>query len=104
VAQGFTVKAAALASGSEEVQTLQDRCVSLGSSATETMAGMAGAAGSAALVSALNGVAETALKTFLTAGAAYQHVGQGLTQSAQNYTAAENSNIENAEGVAGRFR
>lgn len=100
---GFTVRAAALASGSEQVKNLRDRCASVGSSATGAMAAMAGAAGEGALASALSGVAHTAKTTFASAAAVYEHVGQGLEQSARNYAAAESSTVQGLQGVAGRY-
>jgi hypothetical protein len=103
VGDGFTVNPAVLASGTEQVQTLQDRCASLGSSATSAMAGMAGAAGEGALASALNGVAHTAKNAFASAAAVYEHVGQGLAQSARSYAAAESSTVQRLQGVAGRY-
>ena len=86
VGQGFSVNAAKLQEGSQEVGNLQDRCEVIAGDAADTLTGMAGSAGHAGLASALSGAAGQGIKAFLVLGAAYGHVSSSLSASATNYT------------------
>jgi hypothetical protein len=89
VGQGFSVNAAKLQEGSQEVTNLQNRCEVVAGDAVDALAGMAGSAGHPALASALTGAAGQGLVTLWAVGAAYQHVTKGLSVSAETYSDAE---------------
>jgi len=89
VGQGFSVNAAKLQEGSQEVSNLQGRCEVVAGDAVDALAGMAGSAGHPALASALTGAAGQGLATFWAVGTAYQHVSYGLNASAETYSNAE---------------
>jgi hypothetical protein len=89
VGQGFSVNAAKLQEGSQEVDNLQGRCEIVARDAVDALAGMAGSAGHPALASALTGAAGQGLVTFWAVGTAYQHVSNGLNTSAETYSNAE---------------
>lgn len=89
VGQGFSVNAAKLQEGSQEVGNLQGRCEVIAGDAVDALAGMAGSAGHPALASALTGAAGQGLVTFWAVGATYQHVSNGLNASAETYSNAE---------------
>jgi hypothetical protein len=85
VGQGFSVNAATLRSGSQQVTDLQNRCVLIAQDAVDTIASLAGSAGSADLASALAGAAEQGTRTFSAIAAVYGHVSSSLSSSAANY-------------------
>jgi len=89
VGQGFSVNAAKLRTGSEQVSDLQNRCELIAQDAVDTLASLAGSAGSADLASALAGAAEQGTRTFSVIAAAYSHVSSSLGSSAANYGTAE---------------
>jgi hypothetical protein len=89
VGQGFSVNAAKLQEGSQEVSNLQGRCEVVGGDAVDALAGMAGSAGHPVLASALTGAAGQGLVAFWAVGTAYQHVSNGLNASAETYSNAE---------------
>ena len=93
--QGFSVNAAKLQEGSQEVGNLQGRCEVIAGDAVDALAGMAGSAGHPALASALTGAAGQGAKAFWAMGAAYGHVSSSLSASAANYTKTD-------EGIAGQ--
>jgi hypothetical protein len=95
VGQGFSVNAAELQEGSQEVCNLQGRCEVIAGDAVDALAGMAGSAGHASLAAALVGAAEQGARSFSAVGAAYGHVSSGLSASARNYTKAD-------QGIAGQ--
>lgn len=99
VGQGFSVDAAKLQAGSQEVSNLQGRCEIIAEDAVVALAGMAGSAGHPALVSALTGAAGQGLATFWAVGAAYQHVSNGLSASAETYSNAEQAIAGKAETI-----
>ena len=83
--QGFSVNAAKLQVGSQEVGNLRARCEVVAGDAVDALAGMAGSAGHVGLASALSEAAGQGAKAFLAMGAAYGHVRSGLSASATNY-------------------
>jgi hypothetical protein len=95
VGQGFSVNAAKLREGSQEVGSLQGRCEVIAGDAVDALAGMAGSAGHPALASALSGAAGQGAKAFLAMRAAYGHVSSGLSASATNYAKTD-------QGIAGQ--
>jgi hypothetical protein len=95
VGQGFSVNAAKLHEGSQEVGNLQGRCEVIARDATDALAGMAGSAGHPALASALSGAAGQGSKAFWAMGAAYGHVSSSLSASAANYAKTD-------EGIVGQ--
>jgi hypothetical protein len=97
----FSVLAGELAAGSAPVRGLQDRCTSVGGSAADALASMAGAAGYPDLVSALTGAADSGMRAFLNAGAVYAHVAQGLSQNAGSYAQAESTIVGRIQALCG---
>jgi hypothetical protein len=89
VGQGFSVNAAKLRSGSEQVSDLQNRCELIAQDAVDTLASLAGSVGSTALASALAAAAGQGTRTFSAIVAAYGHVSSSLGSSAANYGTAE---------------
>lgn len=89
MAGGFTVRAGALRSGSGQVAGFQQECEGLGGRVSGVLAGLAGAAGGGSLAGALERMTETGIKRFLDATAVYQHISQGLSQTADGYSNAE---------------
>ena len=89
MAQGFTVAAASLSAGSQDIAGLFSSCEETGSDAVAALVGMGGVAGYAALEGALLAAAEQGMKTFLDIGAAYQHVGTSLDTTAATYARTE---------------
>jgi len=89
VGQGFTVVAANLSAGSQDIAGLFNACEQNGSDAVASLTGMAGSAGYAALEGAILGAAEQGMKTFLDIGAAYQHVSTSLEATASTYSSTE---------------
>jgi hypothetical protein len=89
VGHGFSVNPAKLQAGSQQVSGLQNRCELIANDAVAALAGMAGSAGHPALASALNGAAGQSMVTFWGVGAAYQHVSDGLANSAANYSSTD---------------
>jgi len=87
--QGFSVNAAKLRTGSEQVSDLQSRCELIADDAIDALAGMASLAGHPVLASALTGAAGQGSVTFWAVGAAYQHVSNGLSASAETYSNTE---------------
>jgi hypothetical protein len=85
VGHGFSVSAAKLHSGSQQVSDLQTRCELIAQDAVNTLASLAGSAGQADLASALNGAAGQGTRTFFAVAAAYGHVSTSLGASAANY-------------------
>jgi hypothetical protein len=89
VGQGFSVNAAKLRTGSEQVSDLEGRCEIIAGEAVDALAGMASLAGHPALASALTGAAGQGLVTFWAVGSAYHHVSNGLNISAETYSSTE---------------
>lgn len=89
VGHGFSVNAAKLQAGSQEVSNLQGRCEVIAGDAVDTLARMAGSTGHPALASALTGAAGQGARVFYAAGAAYGHVSSSLAASAANYISAD---------------
>jgi len=89
VGQGFSVNAAKLREGSQEVGNLQGRCEVIAGDAVDALAGMASSAGHPVLASALTGAAAQGLVTFWAVGIAYQHVSNGMSVSAETYSDTE---------------
>jgi hypothetical protein len=89
VGQGFSVNAAKLHSGSQQVTDLQNRCELIAQDAVDTLASLAASAGDADLASALNTSAGQGARTFSAVAAAYEHVSSSLAISAANYGNAE---------------
>ncbi len=87
--QGFSVNAAKLGAGSEDVAGLQGSCESITGDAVDALAGMAGSAGHAGLASALTGAAGQGFKAFVEMAVAYRHVSDSLTASAETYAGTE---------------
>lgn len=87
--QGFSVNAAKLRSGSQQVTDLQNRSELIAQDVADTLAGLAGSAGNAGLASALAAAAGQGTRTFLAIAAAYGHVSGSLSSSAENYGTAE---------------
>jgi hypothetical protein len=94
VSQGFSVNAASLANGGQDVTSLLTTCERIASDAVSAMDGMAGSSGHAGLEAALLGATEQGTKTFLDIGAAYEHVGVNLDQTAHTYATTEQNNAE----------
>jgi hypothetical protein len=99
VSQGYTVSAASLAKGGQDVTSLLTTCERIASDAVSAMGGMAGAAGHAGLEAALLGATEQGTKTFLDIGAAYQHVGVNLDQTADTYATTEQTNTKSITAI-----
>lgn len=91
VGQGFSVNAAKLRSGSQQVSDLQNRCELIAQDVAGTLASLVGPAGNADLASALAGAAGQGTRTFLAITAAYGHVSSSLSSSAENYGTAEHA-------------
>lgn len=89
VGQGFSVNAAKLRTGSEQVSGLQNRCELIAQDAADTLTSLAGSAGSTALATALAEAAGQGTRTFSVIVAAYGHVSSSLGSSAANYGTAE---------------
>ena len=89
--QGFSVNAAKLRSGSQQVTDLQNRCVLIAQDAADTLASLAGSAGNADLASALNASAWQGTRTFSAMAAGYGHVTSSLDASAANYSNTEHA-------------
>lgn len=89
VGQGFSVNAAKLQEGSQEVGNLRARCEAVAGDAVDALAGMASLAGHPVLASALTGAAGQGLVTFWAVGTAYDHVSNGLSVSAETYSSTE---------------
>jgi hypothetical protein len=104
VGQGFSVSAARLQAGSQEVSNLQSRCDVIAGDAVDTLAGMAASAGHPALASALSGAAGQGVRAFFTMGAAYGHVSSSLAASAANYTSADQAIAARAGLIFGGLR
>jgi hypothetical protein len=88
-----------LQGGSEDVADLQIRCQVLAEYIVSTLNGMAGSAGHASLVSALNDAAAKGSRGYSGAWAAYRKAGVGLAGSAQAYSAAEQTIISQISKV-----
>lgn len=99
MSQGFTVSAASLAQGGEDIAGLLTPCERIASDAVSALGGMAGAAGHAGLEAALLGAAQQGTKTFLDIETAYQHVGVNLDQTAHTYAATEQTNAKNVTAI-----
>ncbi len=97
--QGFSVNAAKLREGSQEVGNLQGRCEVIAGDAVDALAGMAASAGHPALASALMGAAGQGSVTFWAVGTAYQHVSNGLSASAATYSNTERVIVGKAEMI-----
>jgi hypothetical protein len=103
VGQGFSVNAARLAAGSQDITGLLDRCEAIAADAMQAMTAMVGVAGHAGLTSALGGAAERGAQTFLDLGAAYRHVATGLATSADAYAQTEQDLVRRSEQIARGF-
>ena len=99
VGQGFSVNARKLAEGSQDTTSLLSRCEAIAADAMQAITGMGGAAGHAALASALSGAAEQGTKAFLDLGTAYRHVASGLTTTASTYTQTEQDLVRRSEDI-----
>jgi hypothetical protein len=99
VGEGFSVNAAKLRAGSEDVDGLQGRCELIAGDAADTLAGLAGSAGHAGLAAALTGAAGQGSRTFFAMGAAYGHVSASLTASAANYSGTDRAIAAKAGGI-----
>ena len=97
--QGFSVNAAKLADGSQDITGLLDRCEAIAADAVQAIAAMGGTAGHGGLASALSGAADQGTKTFLDLGAAYRHVAGGLTAAAGTYTQTEQDLVTRSEDI-----
>jgi hypothetical protein len=89
VGQGFSVNAAKLHSGSQQVTDLQNRCGLIAQDAVETLTSLAASAGNADLASALDASAWQGTSTFSSMAAVYGHVSSSLAATAANYGNAE---------------
>ena len=87
--QGFSVNAAKLHSGSQQVTDLQNRCELIAQDAVDTLASLAAAAGNADLASALHTSAWQGTSAYSGMAAVYGHVSSSLAASAANYGNAE---------------
>jgi hypothetical protein len=85
VGQGFSVNAAKLHSGSQQVTDLQNRCELIAQDAVGTLTSLAASAGNAGLASALDVSASQGTSTFSAMAAVYGHVSSSLAASASNY-------------------
>jgi hypothetical protein len=94
--QGYSVNAAKLRAGSEDVNGLQGRCELIGGDAADTLSGLAGSAGHPGLAAALSGAAGQGFKTFFAMRAAYGHVSASLAASAANYAGADRATAAKA--------
>jgi hypothetical protein len=103
VGQGFSVNAAKLQAGSQQIGRLQDRCQLIAGDTADTLAGLAGSAGHAGLAAALTGAAGQGTRTFSATGAAFGHVSSGLAASAATYSKAERANAAAAGSIFGRL-
>lgn len=97
--QGFSVNAAKLRAGSEDINGLQSRSELIAGDAANTLAGLAGSAGHAGLASALTGAAGQGARTFFAMGAAYGHVSASLTASAANYSGTDRAAAAKAGAI-----
>lgn len=97
--QGFSVNAAKLRTGSEQVSDLQNRCELIAQDAAGTLASLAGSAGDTALASALGEAAGQGARTFSVMVAAYGHVSSSLGWSAANYGATERTIAAKARSI-----
>jgi uncharacterized protein YukE len=88
---GFSVTPSALQAGSQDVASLQGRCMAVGQDAVGALTAMAGTAGHPGLESALTGAAGRGNKAFTGMWAAYGHCSQGLATSAQTYSSNESA-------------
>ncbi len=87
--QGFSVNAAKLHSGSQQVTDLQNRCGLIAQDAVETLTSLAASAGNPDLTSALDASAWQGTSTFSSMAAVYRHVSSSLAAMAANYGNAE---------------
>ena len=101
MAEGFSVRPGTLAAGSTQVAALQGRCSSAGSVAAESLTGMAGAVADAGMSSALADAAAAAMRAFLDATAACEHVTQALAQSASTYQQSDDAITARIEAIKG---
>ncbi len=99
VGHGFSVNAAKLHAGSEQVSDLQNRCELIAQDVADTLASLAGSAGNTALASALAGATGQGARTFSAIAAAYGHVSSSLGSSAANYGSAERATATKAGSI-----
>jgi hypothetical protein len=99
VGQGFSVSAARLQAGSQEVGGLLGRCEVIAGDAVDALAGMAGSAGHPGLASALTGAAAQGTRTFQAMSVVYQHVSTSLVTSSDAYTGTERAIADRATAI-----
>ena len=97
MADGFTVSAGVLLSGSGELGRLRDDVDQAGSAAIAALMGAADACGSGQVQAAVNVFAATAMRRFLDAMAGCEVTEVRLAQTARGYLQVES---ENARQVA----
>jgi len=81
----FSASPAELTAGAGQVHGLVGTARSLSEQLSQTLAGMAGAAGHAGMAAALGRATDAASSSMLGAGAVLQHIGDGLSASATAY-------------------
>jgi hypothetical protein len=103
LSQGFTVSAGSLAAGQQGIASLLSSCDQVSSSASAALSGMVGTAGGhQGLAVALAAATEQGTKTFLDISAAYAHVGENLTATADAYANAEQDSAKKVAAVRNR--
>jgi hypothetical protein len=103
VGQGFSVNAARLQAGSQEVDALLGRCGAIAGDAVDALSGMAGSAGHPGLASALTGAVAHGTRTFQAMGVVYRHVSTSLVTSAEAYASAERAIADRAGAILGEI-
>lgn len=99
-ADGYTVRAAELASGGRRAARLAGGCERVAGLITAELEALAVAAGSPAVESAARRVAESAAVQFLNAASGYRHSARELARTAAAYARAEDDAAASVGRVA----
>ncbi|QMU72478.1 hypothetical protein [Streptacidiphilus sp. P02-A3a] len=82
-----------LAAGVGEMGALVGQCEGATNGAAQALVGMQAAVGHPGLAGSLNSANETAVQVMLAVGKLLAYVGEGLGQSAQQYSDTESANV-----------
>jgi hypothetical protein len=95
------VDASALSAGVSELGTLIGQCETATDGTAQSLMGMQGAVGHPGLASSLGSANESAVEVMLAVGKVLAYIGEGLSQSAQQYGDTESKNVTALKSVHG---
>lgn len=99
-----TVDPGVLATGASEMGALIGQCEAATDGTAQTFLGMQAAVGHPGLAGSLGSANETAVQVMLAVGKLLAYVGEGLGQSAQEYSDTESTNVAVMKSVHATIR